>query len=188
MGMKPETEAERNQGEREVRERDAKTEKGLRRREAEGWSTAGPERRGCGPGTILEKGPHPAASPVLSFSVWSSVLQRTPGSTRMGLPEGILPGTGAGKAAREVGFGDAGPGLHMGTCRPPPHSPWLQLTRTSSQRAIGGDGTADFNAQGGSVWTANLYKSHQAKSMPSPAPSPPAPSQNTPYTTNGRKS
>ena len=103
-----------------------------------------------------------------------------------GLPEGILPGTGAGRAAREAGFQDAGPGLHMGTCRPPPHSPWLQLTGTFSQRAIGRDGTTGFNAQGGSVWTANLYKSHQAKSMPSPR-HPQAPSQNTPCITNGEK-
>ena len=106
---------------------------------------------------------------------------------RTGLPEGILSGTGAGRAAREAGFQDAGPGLHMGTCRPPPHSPWLQLTGTFSQRAIGRDGTTGFNAQGGSVWTANLYKSHQAKSMPFPS-HPQAPSQNTPCITNGRES
>ena len=70
MGMKPETEAGRNQGKGEVREREMLRQSRRDKageREAEGWSTAGPEKRGCGPGTILEKDPHPTVSLVHSF-------------------------------------------------------------------------------------------------------------------------
>lgn len=176
--MKPETEAERNQGKREVREREMLRQSRRDKegeREAEGWSTAGPEKRGCDPGTILEKDPHPTVSPVYSFLCVVPCSSKGSMLHAHGPSRGDFARNWGWKSSQGHGVVRSRPRAAHGDLLSPTAFPQsLASTDWDLQpKGYRGDGTAGFNAQGGSAWTANLYKSHCAKACalpPTPRP------------------
>ena len=190
--MKPETEAERNQGKRKVREREMLRQSGRDKegeREAEGWSTAGPEKRGCDPGTILEKDPHPTVSLVCSF------LCAVPCSSKGSVLHAHGPSRGdfarnwGWKSSQGHGVVRSRPRAAHGDLLSPTAFPQSLASTDWDLQPRGHRRRWDSRLQcpGWLCMDSQPIQKPLCKSMCSP-PHPQAPSQNTHCTTHGRES